>query len=89
VRAKAGGGLAGHNGLKSLRQHLGTDAFPRVRIGIGKPPSSFRGAGADWVLRPWDEKPVEIDLVLELAADVAESIIADGVDRAMARWNAD
>ncbi len=44
MRVKAGGGLAGHNGLRSITQHLGTQDFLRVRIGVGKPPSKERGA---------------------------------------------
>ena len=53
MRVKVGGGLAGHNGLKSIVQHLKTDDFVRVRIGVGKPPSAQQGA--DHVLK----KPVE------------------------------
>ena len=51
VRVKAGGGLAGHNGLRSIKAHLHSDAFTRVRIGIGKPPGG-KEHGADHVLRP-------------------------------------
>ena len=50
LRVKVGGGLAGHNGLRSIKQHLHTDEFLRVRIGVGKPPSKERGA--DHVLSP-------------------------------------
>ncbi len=50
VRVKAGGGLAGHNGLRSIKAHLHSDAFTRVRIGIGKPPGG-KEKGADHVLR--------------------------------------
>lgn len=89
VRIKDGGGLAGHNGLKSLRAHLGTDAFPRVRVGIGRPAPGFRGDVADWVLRPFTEPPVEVDLVAELAADLVEAVVTDGVATAMNRHNAD
>jgi peptidyl-tRNA hydrolase, PTH1 family len=57
VRVKVGGGHAGHNGLRSIIQCLGTPDFVRVRVGIGKPPAGFRGGGADWVLSGFD--PVE------------------------------
>ncbi|MGO9834233.1 MAG: aminoacyl-tRNA hydrolase [Polyangiaceae bacterium] len=57
VRVKVGGGHAGHNGLRSIIQCLGTPDFVRVRLGIGKPPAGFRGTGADWVLSGFD--PVE------------------------------
>ena len=54
VRLKVGGGHAGHNGLRSIIQCLGTPDFTRVRVGIGKPPAGFRGSGADWVLSAFD-----------------------------------
>jgi PTH1 family peptidyl-tRNA hydrolase len=54
VRVKVGGGHAGHNGLRSIIQCLGTPDFVRVRVGIGKPPPGFRGSGADWVLSGFD-----------------------------------
>ena len=54
VRLKVGGGHAGHNGLRSIIQRLGTPDFVRVRVGIGKPPAGFRGDGADWVLSSFD-----------------------------------
>ncbi len=87
LKVKQGGGLAGHNGLKSIRQHLGTDAFARVRIGVGKPPS--REAGADHVLkRPPKAVRTELDVVVEEAADAVEAIVADGIAAAMTRFNA-
>jgi peptidyl-tRNA hydrolase, PTH1 family len=87
LKVKLGGGLAGHNGLKSIRQHLGTDGFARVRIGVGKPPS--REAGADHVLkRPPKAVRTELDVVVEEAADAVETIAAEGVAAAMTRFNA-
>lgn len=86
VKVKVGGGLAGHNGLKSLKAHLRDDAFMRVRIGIGRPPG--RATGADYVLsRPGKSERAELDVAVEQAADAVELILAEGVDRAMARTN--
>jgi len=88
LRVKAGGGLAGHNGLRSIVQHLGTDVFLRVRIGVGKPPDARRGA--DHVLRRFSKQEREdVDVTVERAADAVECIVADGVDAAMTRFNVD
>jgi PTH1 family peptidyl-tRNA hydrolase len=87
LQVKNGGGLAGHNGLKSIVAHLHTQDFVRVRIGIGKPPGSRQGA--DHVLRRFSKaEGQEIDVVLEEAADAVELILAEGVDVAMNRVNA-
>jgi PTH1 family peptidyl-tRNA hydrolase len=86
VKLKRGGGLAGHNGLRSIKAHLHTDAFLRVRIGVGKPRS--REQGADHVLRrvPKAER-VELDVSVHEAADAVELILAKGVDAAMNQVN--
>ena len=87
LQVKNGGGLAGHNGLKSIVAHLHTQDFVRVRIGIGKPPGSRQGA--DHVLRRFSKaERQEIDVVLEEAADAVELILAEGVEVAMNRVNA-
>jgi PTH1 family peptidyl-tRNA hydrolase len=87
LRVKAGGGLAGHNGLRSLKQHLKTDAFLRVRIGVGKPPSKEHGA--DHVLKRIPKKERELlDVEVQRAADAVECIVSDGVAAAMTRFNA-
>jgi len=87
VRVKVGGGLAGHNGLRSITQHLKTDAFVRVRIGVGKPPS--KEAGADHVLRRVPKTlRTELDVAVQEAADAVEAIVAEGADAAMTRFNA-
>ena len=87
VKVKRGGGLAGHNGLRSIKAHLHTDAFVRVRIGIGKPPSKERGA--DHVLRRVSKKErAELDVSVEEAADAVELIAAEGVETAMQQVNA-
>ena len=83
---KSGGGLAGHNGLKSIVAHLHSDAFVRVRIGVGKPASKEQGV--DHVLKRFGKRErAEIDVTLEQAADAVECIVADGVDAAMNRFN--
>jgi PTH1 family peptidyl-tRNA hydrolase len=86
LRVKVGGGLAGHNGLRSIKQHLHTDDFLRVRIGVGKPPSKERGA--DHVLSRVSKREREaMDVTIEEAADAVETIVTDGVDAAMNRYN--
>jgi PTH1 family peptidyl-tRNA hydrolase len=86
VKVKVGGGLAGHNGLKSLKAHLRDDGFMRVRIGIGRPPG--RLSGADYVLRPPGKaERAELDVAVQEAADAVELILAVGVDATMARTN--
>jgi peptidyl-tRNA hydrolase, PTH1 family len=87
LRVKAGGGLAGHNGLRSLKQHLKTDEFIRVRIGVGKPPSKEHGA--DHVLKRVPKKERELlDVEVQRAADAVECIVTEGVAAAMTRFNA-
>ena len=86
LQVKNGGGLAGHNGLKSIVAHLHTQDFVRVRIGIGKPPGQRQGA--DHVLRRFSKtERQEIDVTLEEAADAVELILAEGVEVAMNRVN--
>ncbi len=86
LKVKLGGGLAGNNGLKSVKAHLHTDDFARVRIGIGKPPG--RAEGVDHVLkRPGKRDRAELDVVVVEAADAVELILSDGIDAAMHRFN--
>jgi PTH1 family peptidyl-tRNA hydrolase len=86
VRVKVGGGLAGHNGLRSIKAHLHTDAFVRVRIGVGKPPSKEHGA--DHVLKRVGKTDREsLAVAVEEAADAVELIIAQGADAAMNQVN--
>jgi len=86
VRAKRGGGLAGHNGLRSLADNLGTQDFLRVRVGIGRPERGDRRPIADWVLQPF-AAGTDVDGLVKDAADCAQDVIRDGVDAAMRRWN--
>jgi peptidyl-tRNA hydrolase, PTH1 family len=86
IQVKAGGGLAGHKGLQSIMAHLHSDAFTRIRIGIGKPPSKQQGA--DHVLRPPRKaEREELAVGVEEAADAVECILREGVDGAQNRFN--
>jgi PTH1 family peptidyl-tRNA hydrolase len=86
VRVKVGGGLAGNNGLRSIKAHLHTDAFCRVRIGVGKPPGRQRGV--DHVLRrPGKAERTELDIAVQEAADAVEIIATDGPAAAMNKVN--
>lgn len=86
VRAKQGGGLAGHNGLRSLAEALGTQDFLRVRIGIGRPERGDRRPVADWVLQPFPPG-TDVDRLVRDGADCTLSVLRDGVDVAMRTWN--
>jgi PTH1 family peptidyl-tRNA hydrolase len=86
IQVKAGGGLAGHNGLKSIKAHLHSDAFTRIRVGIGKP--AGRQGGIDHVLGPpAKSERKELDVSVELAADAVEVIMDEGVVAAQNRFN--
>ncbi|MGF1598987.1 MAG: aminoacyl-tRNA hydrolase [Acidimicrobiales bacterium] len=86
LRLKAGGGLAGHNGLRSITSHLGTTEYIRLRIGVGKPPISQ--SGSDWVLRrPGKAEGEVLAAAVEQAADAVEQLVAEGVERTMAIVN--
>ena len=86
VKIKEGGGTAGHNGLESIRAHLRSGAFIRVRLGIGKPPG--RQPGADFVLKPARKaEQLELDVAVVEAADAVELIFTEGLATAMNRVN--
>lgn len=87
LKIKLGGGTAGHNGLKSIQQHLRDNGFLRVRIGIGKPPGG-KAQGVDHVLkRPGKAERTELEIAVQEAADAVEVIVAEGVNEAMSRYN--
>jgi len=86
IRAKRDGGLAGHNGLRSVADALGTRDFLRVRIGIGRPERGERRPVADWVLTPFPPE-VDTDQLVRDGADCALAVIREGVDAAMRRYN--
>ena len=86
VRVKVGGGLAGNNGLRSITQHLKTQDYLRVRIGIGKPPSKERGADHVLSRLPKAEREL-LDIAIVVAADAIEALLADGPEAAMTKFN--
>jgi peptidyl-tRNA hydrolase, PTH1 family len=75
IRTRTGGGLAGHNGLKSLRQGLGSPDFARVRIGVGRPPTTDPDRVAAYVLGRFAEPKAAVQQLIEQAADVTEKVI--------------
>lgn len=86
VRVKKGGGLGGHNGLRSVSAHMGTDDYVRVRIGVGKPQSKERGAQHVLSKVPAAEREL-LDVAVNIAADAVEKIVTSGVDSAMNAFN--
>ncbi len=87
LRARPEGGAGGHNGLKSIIQHLGTQAFPRVRVGVGR--GDDRRDLADYVLGRFEagERDTVSAAVLR-AADASERFLSDGIERVMSAFNA-
>jgi peptidyl-tRNA hydrolase, PTH1 family len=75
IRSRVGGGLAGHNGLKSLRRNLGDPGFARVRIGVGRPDSTDPDVVADYVLARFTEPKADVQDLIERSRDVAEGIV--------------
>lgn len=86
LQARAGGGLAGHNGLRSVAQHLGTPDFMRLRVGVGRPERGDPRPVADWVLTPFPAE-VDVDTLVARAADAVETIATEGLDEAQQRFN--
>ncbi|QEV99537.1 aminoacyl-tRNA hydrolase [Microbacterium caowuchunii] len=87
LKLKVGGGHGGHNGVRDVAKALGTADFPRVRVGIGRPPG--RQDPADWVLDPFGatERATLANLVAD-AADAVEMLVDDGLVAAQQRWHA-
>lgn len=86
VRLRPGGSDAGHNGLKSIHEHLGTSQFPRLRFGTGN--HYPRGMQADFVLAQWytEEKPL-VNLKISKCVDIIESFLTAGIERTMSEVN--
>jgi peptidyl-tRNA hydrolase, PTH1 family len=77
VRVRLGGGLAGHNGLKSLRRELGSPDFHRVRVGVGRPDSTDPDIVAAYVLGKWRRPAPEVADLVDRAAGEVERLISD------------
>ena len=87
LRIRKGGSAGGHNGLKNIIQHLGTDQFPRLRLGVGEKPHPDYDL-ADWVLGKFvGEDKKAIDAAVKKAADAVECILSQGLDRGMNKFN--
>jgi peptidyl-tRNA hydrolase, PTH1 family len=86
MQARLGGGLAGHNGLRSLASALRTPEFLRLRIGVGRPERGDPRPVSDWVLSPF-EPDVDVGGVVARAADAVETLVRDGLEEAQQRFN--
>lgn len=86
LQARAGGGLAGHNGLRSLAQHLGAQDFLRLRIGVGRPGRGDKRPVSDWVLSPFGAEE-DAEALVARAADAVETIASEGLETAQGRFN--
>ena len=87
LRIRVKGSAGGHNGLKNIIQHLGTDQFPRLRVGVGEKPYPDYDM-ADWVLGKFaGEDKRAIAAAVERAADAIECILAEGIDRGIGNFN--
>ena len=86
LQARAGGGLAGHNGLRSIAQVLGTPDFVRMRVGVGRPGRGDPRDVADFVLSPF-EVHEDRDGIVGRAADAVEVVVAEGLEEAQRRFN--
>jgi PTH1 family peptidyl-tRNA hydrolase len=79
LQARLGGGLAGHNGLRSIAQHLGTNDFLRLRIGVGRPERGDPRPVADYVLSPFDAT-FDVEALVARATDAVEQLAAEGLE---------
>lgn len=86
LQARLGGGLAGHNGLRSIAQHLKTQEFLRLRIGVGRPERGDPRPVADFVLSPFDEH-IDVEALVARAADAVETLAREGLDETQNRFN--
>jgi PTH1 family peptidyl-tRNA hydrolase len=86
IQVRAGGGLAGHNGLRSIARALGTPDFLRVRVGVGRPERGDRRPVADFVLSPF-EPHTDVDAIVALAATAVELLAREGLESAQRACN--
>jgi PTH1 family peptidyl-tRNA hydrolase len=86
IRMRPEGGSAGHNGMSSIIEQLGTQEFPRLRLGVGRPPGYKQAA--NYVLKPFDKEDVDfLNNFLERAGDAALALVREGIDYAMTNYN--
>jgi peptidyl-tRNA hydrolase, PTH1 family len=86
LQARSGGGLAGHNGLRSIAQALGTQDFLRLRIGVGRPERGDRRPVSDYVLSPFDPES-DVNGLVARAADAVELLAGEGLEQTQSRFN--
>jgi peptidyl-tRNA hydrolase, PTH1 family len=86
LQVRRGGGLAGHNGLRSIAQALGSQDFLRLRIGVGRPSRGDRRSVADFVLSPF-EPETDVEALVALSADAVETVVREGLEAAQQRFN--
>lgn len=86
IQVRLGGGLAGHNGLRSVRQSLGSAEFQRVRVGVGRPGRGDRRPVADYVLSPFAPEE-DVEALVGRAADAVETLARDGLEAAQRSFN--
>jgi len=86
LQVRRGGGLAGHNGLRSIRQHLGTQDFLRLRVGVGRPGRGDRRPLADYVLSDFEPEE-DAEALVARAAEAVETLDAEGLEAAQRRFN--
>jgi PTH1 family peptidyl-tRNA hydrolase len=82
IRPRIGGGLAGHNGLKSMKRGLGSPDFGRIRVGVGRPDSTDPEIVSAYVLGRWRQSPAEVEQLVGAAADVVERVVAGELELA-------
>ena len=86
LQARLGGGLAGHNGLRSIAQRLGSQEFLRLRIGVGRPERGDPRPVADYVLSPFAPED-DAEAIVTRAADAVECLLAEGLEETQRRFN--
>jgi PTH1 family peptidyl-tRNA hydrolase len=86
LQVRLGGGLAGHNGLRSVAQHLKGSEFLRLRVGVGRPDRGDRRPVADFVLSPFPPE-LDVNALVARAADAVEVVALEGLDAAQQRFN--
>ena len=86
LQARLGGGLAGHNGLRSIASRVGSQDFLRLRIGVGRPGRGDRRPVADYVLSPFAPED-DAEAIITRAADAVEALVAEGLEETQRRFN--